>query len=210
MQDLVAVGVPDARDHALVAQEALDLPPLPRQQRGERVPVEAVGQRIGAEAGDARHLLGVVDDVHGEALLGARLGEVEAAPALQDHAQGERPLAGPRRRGGEGVLPAQPAGPGQVGDEVESADPQVEELALAGGGPGRLPFEGGERRIVRLEHADGERKDTGDHPPGEVLVEELPEGLDLRQLGHVPSLTAPAAIRERDGMGQVRSGQIRS
>ena len=78
VQDLVGVGVADAGDEALVAQQPLDLRAPPGEQRAERLAGELVGQRVGAERGDAGHVLRVADEVGREPLLGAGLGEVEA------------------------------------------------------------------------------------------------------------------------------------
>src|SRR5690606_13190918 len=108
-QDLVAVGVADARDQALVAQRSLQLPPLPREQPGQALLVEVVGERVGAQARDARHVRRIGHHVHREPLLGPGLGEVEARTGLQGHAQRQRPLPGPGRAAGQGVAPVQPA-----------------------------------------------------------------------------------------------------
>ena len=60
------------------------------QDRGERLDGERVVERVGAEAGHAGDVLGVVDDVDRQALLGARLGDVETGPVVEVHARGHR------------------------------------------------------------------------------------------------------------------------
>lgn len=136
VEDLVAVGVADARDEALVPQGALDLPPFAREEGGEGLGAELLGERVGAEPGDARHLLRVVDQVDGEPFGGAGLGEVEAVASGERGTQRQRPLAGLRRPGGQRVLPAEPARAGQMDQEVEFArragGGEVEELPVAG------------------------------------------------------------------------------
>ena len=133
VQDLVGVGVADPGDDALVAEHPLDAVAYAAQQPGERLPGEGVVERVGAEAGDARHLAGVAHAVHGEPLAGARLGEVEAGALRsgEQQPQRQRAPAGARRGLGQSVLPAQPARPGEVDDQVGAVGGQVEELAVA-------------------------------------------------------------------------------
>ena len=59
VQDLVGVGVADAGDGALVAQHALDLRAARRREDVARTRsrVKASVERVGAEPGDARHVL---------------------------------------------------------------------------------------------------------------------------------------------------------
>src|SRR3954452_9280189 len=83
VQDLVGVGVADAGQLRLVAQQALDLRAVAREQRPEVLERVAVGERVGPEPGYARDLLRVADDVHRKSLLRALLGEVEASSVRQ-------------------------------------------------------------------------------------------------------------------------------
>ena len=86
-------------DHRLVAQHPLDLrAPGRGQDSGEHVDGEVRRQRVGAEAGDARHVVRVADDVDRQALLGARLGEVEPGVVVEHQPRRQRTLAGPCRR----------------------------------------------------------------------------------------------------------------
>ena len=77
-------------------------------------------ERLGSESRDARHLVGTSDQRDRQALLGARLGDVEAGPVIEHEARGERALAGSaRHRGGGDVAPPQPPGAGQVDQQVQ-------------------------------------------------------------------------------------------
>src|SRR5579859_3343136 len=112
VQHLVGVGVADSGDDALVAQHALDLRPAAGQQAGQRVHREVGRERVRAEGRHARHLGRVADQVDGQALLGALLGQVESGTVVEPQPERQRALAGLGRGGGQVVAPAQPAGPG--------------------------------------------------------------------------------------------------
>ena len=72
---------------------------------------------------------GVAHDVDREALLRPLLGEVEAGAVVEVHAQRRSgPCRGAAARAA-GLAPLQPAGPGQVHDQVQPVDVEVEELA---------------------------------------------------------------------------------
>jgi hypothetical protein len=174
MQDLVAVRVADARDQTLVAQRALDLAPLALEHPGEGGTVEVVGERVGSEPRHAGHLGRIPDDVHGEPLGGPGLRQVEAAAPGQYRPQGQRSFAGAGRLRGELVLPLEPARAGEMGDEVKAARGDVEPLAVPLNGGDFRSLDGGERRVVGLEHADGHRQHTFDPPAHQLGVEELP------------------------------------
>jgi hypothetical protein len=90
VQDLVGVGVADAGDHRLIAQEPLDLRALTLEEAREHVARERLIERVGSEPGDAGHLARVAHDVDGERLLGAGLGEVEPAAVVERHPQCDR------------------------------------------------------------------------------------------------------------------------
>ena len=100
-------------------------------------------QRVRSEAGDAGHLGGIADEIDGEPLLGAGLGEVEAArrAAVELGARCRRsasgPLPGRGGRGRQAVAPLQPAGPRQVNDQVQPIDVEIQELAVAARGRDR-------------------------------------------------------------------------
>lgn len=101
----------------------------PLEQPREPCLVEVGGERVGAEARHAGDLLRVPDHMHGESLLGARLGEVEALAVRQGDAQRQRALARSGRAVGQRVPPLQPARAGQVRHEVQAVGLDVEELA---------------------------------------------------------------------------------
>lgn len=63
---------------------------------------------------------------------------------------------------------------------MQRADADVQELAVPRDAGDGEAFQGGERWVVGLEHADGERQDAGDLLADQVFVEEDPQGLDLR------------------------------
>jgi hypothetical protein len=60
------------------------------QDVAQDVDRERVGHRVGSEPGDAFDVVRVADDVQGEALAGAGLGDVETAAVVQDDPGGER------------------------------------------------------------------------------------------------------------------------
>ncbi len=66
MQDLVGIGITDAGDDALIAQQTLDLRASPVEQTAEDLPCEGRLKRIVAEPGDSRDLLRIAHHVHGE------------------------------------------------------------------------------------------------------------------------------------------------
>ena len=122
----------------------------------ERLDGEVVAQRVGAERGDAGHVLGASYDVGGEALLGAGLGDVEPAAVVEHDAQRERPTCDPARGGSRRhlVAPADPAGPGEVDHEVQAGGVDVEELAVAGDVVDEGALERLQRRVEGLERAE--------------------------------------------------------
>ncbi len=106
MQHLVGVGVADAGDDPLVAEYALDLHPASGQEARQRVLSEVGGQRVRPEGGHPGHLGRVADQVHGEALVRALLGQVEPGAIVQPQPEGQRALTRLRRRSGQVVAPA--------------------------------------------------------------------------------------------------------
>src|SRR4029450_2070681 len=91
-----------------------------------------------------------------ELLLRTRLGEVEAGVVVETYPQRDRSLTGLEWGGsGERVPVVQPAGAGEMGDQVEPAlDLQVKELAVPARAGELPPRERADRRIVCLERAD--------------------------------------------------------
>src|SRR6185503_9628342 len=87
-----------------------------------------------AEPRHSGHVGRVTDDVDGQRLLRARLGEVQAGAVVEGKPGRERALARTWRRGGHLVTPADPAAAGQVDHEVQVVDGDVEELAVPGHG----------------------------------------------------------------------------
>ena len=78
MQHLVGVGVADPGDELLVPEHALDLGPAAGQDPGQHLGGEAGVERLGPERGDTGDLLDVGDQVDGQPLARAGLGQVEA------------------------------------------------------------------------------------------------------------------------------------
>src|SRR3954469_18249721 len=190
MQDLVGVRVADARNLRLVAQQALDLRAVTTDHVAEPVEGEVIREGVGAEPRDAGHLLWVADDIDGEALLRALLGQVEARAVGQMHAERDRPLARLEWRRRQLVAPVQPAGARQVRDEVQTVDVEVQELAVPGGAGDLESLQGAHRWGERLEHIDGSNVDPRDDLPDAVLGQERDQGLDLRQLRHAPIVSS--------------------
>ncbi|MDT4864058.1 hypothetical protein FQZ97_988030 [compost metagenome] len=194
MQDLVGVGVADAGDGALVAQDALELLAAGvGEDAGEPLGGEVVGERVGAEAGDAGDVERVADQVERQGLLGAGLGDVEtggdAVALVEDDAHGERGLgAGARRQRGDLVLPAHPAGAREVEHQVQAAGLDVEELAVAADVVDEGALDGRERRVVGLERAEGGDVDAAEGTAVEPAPQVEGQRLDLGQLGHGPSV----------------------
>jgi hypothetical protein len=78
------------------------------------------GQRVRPEPGHAGHLGRVAHQIGGQRLLRAGLGQVEAGAVVEPHPQRDRPAARlERRRRLERVAVVQPAGPGEVNDQVQ-------------------------------------------------------------------------------------------
>ena len=161
VQDLVGVGVADAGDGALVAQHALDLlATLALEDLLEHLEGEVVGERVGAEPGDARRPPAGRGRRRSPGSSGAGLGDVEAGPGLEvgvvdDDAGGEGVLAaGPGGQRRHLVAPADPAGPGEVDDEVQPAGVDVEELAVPGDVLDERALERVQRRVEGLQRAE--------------------------------------------------------
>ncbi len=98
VQNLVAVGVADARDHRLVTQQPLDLHAPAMQQRRQCVDVERRVKRLGTQPGNALDRRGVENHIRSKAFLGAGLGQIEARAVVEFHPQRDRTLARPDRR----------------------------------------------------------------------------------------------------------------
>ena len=75
---------------------------------------------------------------------------------------------------------------------MQAAHVEVEELAVPGDAGDLEAGQGGDRRVVGLQHADRADVDPGDDPADRALAEEPGERLDLGQLRHWTSLH-PAA-----------------
>jgi hypothetical protein len=170
VQDLVGVGVADSGDEPLVGQGALELTTMTAQDLGQFRGAEL--HRVRPEPSDAGHGGGVANDVHRQALLGALLGEVEAGTVIQMDPQRKRTAARLRRRWRQLVPPVQPAGPGQVYDEVQPADVEVQELPVPPC-PGDLqPGQRGVRRVERLDRRHRAQVDAGENMPDRALAQE--------------------------------------
>ena len=146
MQDLVRPRAPDARDHALVAQERVQPPRLARQDLGK--PLRPETERLRAEVLELSLRGFGCQQPHARALLRARLGQDELAAALE--AQPER------RRLRASLAAAQVAqAPGAHQVHVQDELAVVGRKAVAYGAPldaGQPPpVERRERRVVRLQ-----------------------------------------------------------
>ena len=184
-------------DQRLVGERALELPAAAgheprRTSRGRRRSASGPSRAI---PGTSRRR---PDDVDGQPLAGALLGEVEAVAVVEVHAQRERTLARLRRRGRQVLAPVQPAGPRQVDDEVQAGDVEVEELAVPAGTGDLEAAERAQRRVERLDRLDrgevGPRQDAADG----VLAQERGQRLHLGQLGH-PTIIPEGGPPSRPG-----------
>ncbi len=174
---------------------------------------ESRRERVRTEPRDPGHLARVAHDVDREALLRAGLGHVEAgalgqgraiAPrAVVEHeAGGERGLAGATGPLRGGLAPADPAGPGEVHDEMKVALPlflerQVEELAMPVRVGHRAAGERRDRRVEGLERREGHDLEPLDDPAAQAGAEVRHEGMHLGQLRHVTSLHRAADLVQR-------------
>ncbi len=134
----------------------------------------------------------------GHRLLRARLGDVEPAAATEHDPQRDR-ASHLRRPRGDRVRPAQPAGAGQMQQQMQFGRTvggrggagdrdQVEELAVSAGPGHRPPDQRGGRGIVGGQHVERGDVHRGDGLAGRVLGEERSQRGDLGQLGHGHSL----------------------
>ena len=220
VKDLVGVGVPDPGDPRLIPQHTLELgPPGVGEDRPQGCRVERRVQGVRPEPRHHRHLQGVAHDVRGQALLGPRLGHVQAGDrghgrlrCRQQHSQGQRRAGTPtpaaaaqsRRRLGRVVAPADPTAPRQVQHQEKRLSVRVDrvqdQVLAQPGEPEHLrPSQRGHRRVEGLECADRGHIDADhDHPRG-TLGECLRQGGHLGQLGHgsAPPSASAAARRPR-------------
>ena len=113
-------ALPDAGHQALVAQGALELPPLPREQPGEPRLVEVGGERVGAEAGDARDLRGSRTTYTASRFCVPASVRSKPSPVSRATRRASGPLPGRGGPSGSRSLPVQPARAGEVGDEVQA------------------------------------------------------------------------------------------
>ena len=151
--------------------------------------VKSAASGSGAEGGDAGHLGRVADQVDGQALLGPLLGQVEPGAVVEPQPERQRALARLGRRRGQVVAPAQPAGPGQVRDQVQAlVGGQVQELAVPADLGDHLSGEGRQRGIERLQHRERGGVGTRDGMADRVLAQEGGQRLHFRQFRHASSL----------------------
>ena len=115
----------------------------------------------------------------------ALLGQVESGAVIQPEPEGQRALTRLRRRRGQVVAPAQPAGPGQVHDQVKAlVGDEVQELAVPAHLGDHLAAEVGERRIERLQHRERGRVGPRDGVACGVTAQEGGQRLYFRQFRH--------------------------
>ena len=106
-------------------------------------------------------------------------------PSSSAEPEGQRALARLRRRRGQFVTPAQPAGPGQVHDQVQAlVGGEVQELAVPADLGDHLAAEAGERRVERLQHRERGRVGPRDGVTRRVTAQEGGQRLYFRQFRH--------------------------
>ena len=164
-------------DVALQTQHALDLrAPGLLQDPAEHVDGEVLGERIGAESGDALDVGGVADDVQRQALAGPGLGDVEPGAVVQHD---RAPPAATCCWAAAGscrhlVLPAHPAGAREVQHEVGAPRRRCRGTCRAGVTPSTIAAgQRRDRRVVGLQAAERGDVDAHDRTavqaPGQVL-----------------------------------------
>ena len=184
VEDLVGVGIADATDRALVAEQALELDPLSGKDRREALEGEVVGEWVRAERLDAGDVGDRVDDVCREPLACPGLGEVEARAVVQPDTKGDRRLARANHRLWQGIGPPQPTGAGQMEDQVRSATVDVDELAMTSDARDGRADEGLRRWVEGLEDADRAEVDPRDGQAVQSRAQEVDKGLHLGQFRH--------------------------
>ena len=178
MQDLVCPGAPDSRQHALVAQEAVQAPPLSLADAGQRGRLKP--ERVRPEMG--KLLLGQLRCEQPDA------GPLALAGLGQDQpgSTGEAELEGLRRRAAlAGREQAQTPGAHQVHHQHQLSVVGGKEQALtASPGTGQAAaLERLKRRLGRFQRRQMGRAGMLDRRGGDQLVERAAKRFDLRQLG---------------------------
>jgi len=128
--------------------------------------------KLGSEGRHPGHLQRVADEVDGEALLRAGLGEVEPGPVIEREPERQRALAWPDRLVRYILAPAQPACPRQVDNKVQVTAGQVEELPMPPDIRDGEPGERGERGVEGLQHGERGRFGPGDHAAAGACAQE--------------------------------------
>ena len=156
--------------------------------------LERQRERIGPEPRDPRHLGRVADDIHGELLLRARLGQVEPGAVVQHTRSAIGPFPGRTSAGRLLLSPPQPPGPRQVDHQVDALRRDVQELPVPLHVVDQQPHQRRDRRVIRLQRTD--RGDVRPHesPPDGALPQEPRQRLNLRQLRHHPIVPTPRDI----------------
>ena len=132
----------------------------------------------------------VAHEVHGQPFLRPGLGEVEPADRAvgklrrQVQPERQRPATGLRRRRRQRVTPLQPAASGQVGDQVQPVDVEIEELAVPRHAGDQRATERRERRVECLHRAECRDVSPHDRAADGALAQERGERLHFGQLGH--------------------------
>jgi len=172
VQDLVAVGIADARDDPLVTQHTLELgSPSGVQDRVEGLAGEFRRQRIGAEGSDHLDVMRIVGEPDRQPALGARLGEIESGVVVEGEPEAEWALARPS--GGRGLFgfPFQPAGPREVDDQVHALRVDIEHLAVPGDAADLEADQRAEWGFVGLQSGEVGQLDAGDRAGGQLGVQ---------------------------------------
>ena len=176
--DLVGEPAADARDRALIAQDAVQAPGVLLQDRAERRFVDRVG--IGAEPQDGLAVVGIAGhDPHAGSFLGAGLGEQQGR-ALVELPSGD---AAPRLRRLL-LVGLQPPSLHQVDDEGQRLELEQEVLAAPTDVLERVAERLVGRWDGRLERREAQRLEAAQASAGVGLRQPFGVRLDFGKLGH--------------------------
>ncbi len=178
--------------------------PAPLEDLLQHLDGEVVGERVGTQACDAGHLLRVADDVDGQPLLGAGLGDVEPGVVVEDApARRAATCCSAAAASSAPRPPADPPGAGEVDHQVQPGGADVEELPVPGDAVDDQPVEGGQRRVEGLQRAERRDVDAHDRTVGEPTAQVQREAFDLGELGHGSVYGGQPASESSSGRSQV-------
>ena len=182
VQDLVGVGVADAREEPRIGQAALQRVVLARERGAER-------RQVGPEHVEAAAIVRLQvrtsgDQMQPGALDGAGLGHQQGAAREVESRQPQLLRHGRARR-----APAQAPGDHQVQDDEQVAlDADDDALAEACDGLDGAPLDGPERRRDGPQHEGAQQPDPLDLPPDDARREARHVDLDVGQFRHLRSV----------------------